>query len=66
MKWHTKPRTKKIHEILCAHLRETTNKNKYKRKYKDKPSNEIASLLRILTDKSRKMIVSMREVNRLQ
>ena len=46
-----------IVEILCAHLRETAqqdrdedkDKEKYAEKYKDEPSNEIQSLLEVLS-----------------
>ena len=38
-----------IAEILCAHLRETTQQTDYQEKYKDKPSNEIQSLLNTLS-----------------
>ncbi len=35
-------------DILCAHIRRTTSKNKYREKYKSKPSEEIQSLLTLL------------------
>ena len=44
-----KEHLKNITEILCAHLRETTQRKKYKEKHKIKPSNEIQSLLRLLS-----------------
>ena len=34
-----------ITNILCAHLRETTQHPEYRKQYKNKPSNEIQSLL---------------------
>ena len=41
---------KNIIEILSAHVRETTQKKEYQEKYKTKPSNEISSLLKLLSD----------------
>ena len=35
-------------DILCAHIRRTTSKSKYREKYKSKPSEEIQSLLTLL------------------
>ena len=35
-------------EILCAHLRETTQNKKYQEEYKERPSNEVQSLLDLL------------------
>ena len=43
-------RLKNIIEILSAHVRETTQKKKYQEKYRKKPSNEISSLLKLLSD----------------
>ena len=37
-----------ITNILCAHLRETTQHPEYRKQYKNKPSNEIQSLLDVL------------------
>ena len=34
--------------ILCAHIRQTTGKDEYQKKYKSKPSEEIQSLLTLL------------------
>lgn len=42
-------RTQNIVEILCAHLRETTQRKDYQQRNKDRPSNEISSLLILLT-----------------
>ena len=42
---------KNISEILCAHARSTTQKKDYRKKYSKKPSNEIQSLLNILSRK---------------
>ena len=39
-----------IVEILCAHLRETTQQKDYQENYEDKPSNEIQSLLKVLIE----------------
>ena len=39
----------KIAEILCTYLRETTQKKSYQKKYKDKPSNEIQYLVKVLS-----------------
>ncbi len=41
-------RHKSIAEILCAHLRETTQAEDYKRDHPREPSNEVASLLGVL------------------
>ena len=35
-------------DILCAHIRRTTSKSKYREKHKSKPSEEIQSLLTLL------------------
>ena len=35
-------------DILCAHIRRTTSKNKYREKHKSKPSEEVQSLLTLL------------------
>ena len=35
-------------DILCAHIRETTGKDKYQQEYKSKPSEEVQSLLTLL------------------
>ena len=35
-------------DILCAHIRRTTSKSKYREKYRSKPSEEIQSLLTLL------------------
>ena len=35
-------------DILCAHIRQTTSEDKYRKKYKSKPSEEIQSLLTLL------------------
>ena len=40
-----------ISEILCAHARSTTQKKDYQEEYSKKPSNEIQSLLNILSRK---------------
>ena len=42
-------RTESICNILCAHVRETTRQPAYQKTYKDQPSNEIQSLLDVLT-----------------
>ena len=42
-----------IFEILCAHVRSTTSQEEYQEKYKKKPSNEIQSVLEILTKKNK-------------
>ena len=44
-------RSKEILEILCAHIRSKTNEAKYQDKYKNGPSVEISSLLKLLTSK---------------
>ena len=43
-------RLKNIIEILSAHVRTTTQEEEYQKKYKKKPSNEISSLLKLLSD----------------
>ena len=35
-------------DILCAHIRRTTSKSKYREKHKSKPSEEVQSLLTLL------------------
>lgn len=37
-----------VHDILCAHIRWTTGKDKYRQVHKSKPSEEIQSLLKLL------------------
>ena len=37
-----------VHEVLCAHIRETTTQDEYLEKYKSEPSTEIHSLLTLL------------------
>ena len=44
-------------EILCAHLRKITQKEDYQEKYKDKPSNEIQSLAKVLRALNTKLSV---------
>lgn len=44
-------RSKEILEILCAHLRSQTSEIEYQEKYKTEPSEEISSLLELLTSK---------------
>ena len=48
--FNPKKRLKNIIEILSAHVRETTQKKEYQEKYKKKPSNEISSLLKLLSN----------------
>ena len=48
--FNSEKRLKNIIEILSAHVRETTQKDEYKKEYKTKPSNEISSLLKLLSD----------------
>ena len=35
-------------DILCAHIRQTTGKNKYQKKYRSKPSEEVQNLLALM------------------
>ena len=42
-----------IKEILGGHLRETTQQKDYQKEYKNKPSNEIQSLFKILNELNR-------------
>ena len=37
-----------IFDILCAHIRQTTSQDEYKKKFKSNPSEEIQSLLKLL------------------
>lgn len=37
-----------VHDILCAHIRQTTGEKEYQEKYKSKPSEEVQSLLNLL------------------
>ena len=55
----------RIVEILCAHLRETTQQKGYQEKYKDKPSNEIQSLANVLSELNKVLSVlnSQKEKN---
>ncbi len=41
-------RLQNIADILCAHLRETTQQKEYRETYEDTPSNEVQSLLNVL------------------
>ena len=43
-------RLKNIIEILSAHVRATTQEEEYQKKYKKKPSDEISSLLKLLSN----------------
>ena len=45
-----KKRLKNIIEILSAHVRATTQEEEYQKKYKKKPSDEISSLLKLLSN----------------
>ena len=42
-----------ICEILCAHIRTITNEKTYQEKYREKPSNEIQTVLNLLFQKDR-------------
>ena len=55
-------RLKNIIEILSAHVRETTQKKEYQEKYKKKPSNEISSLLKLLSDLNTNYLSENKEV----
>ena len=37
-----------VHDILCAHIRQTTGEKEYQEKHKSKPSEEVQSLLNLL------------------
>ena len=43
----------RIVKILCAHLRETTQQKDYQENHKNEPSNEIQSLLEVLSELNR-------------
>ena len=45
------PKARNISEILCAHVRNTTQKKDYQEEYSKKPSNEIQSLLDLFSKK---------------
>ena len=47
---NSEKRLKNIIEILSAHVRETTQKKEYRKEYEKKPSNEISSLLKLLSN----------------
>ena len=49
-------RLKNIIEILSSHVRETTQEKKYQEKYEKKPSNEISSLLKLLSNLNTKYL----------
>ena len=42
-----------ICEILCAHIRTITNEKQYQEKYREKPSNEMQTVLNLLFQKDR-------------
>ena len=44
----TKDLRQTVLDILCAHIRQTTGEDEYRKKYKPKPSEEIQSLLTLL------------------
>ncbi len=44
----TKEWRQTILDILCAHIRQTTGEDEYRKKYRSKPSEEIQSLLTLL------------------
>ena len=50
--FHLAPEDEKLRAsiagVLCAHIRETTGKKDYQEEYKEKPSTEMQSLLRLL------------------
>ena len=52
---------KNIIDILSAHVRETTQKKEYQEKYKTKPSNEISSLLKLLSDLNTNYLIKNKE-----
>ena len=47
---------KNIIEILSAHVRETTQKKEYRKEYEKQPSNEISSLLKLLSNLNTKYL----------
>lgn len=53
---------KTVCEILCAHIRTITSDTNYQEKYKDKPSNEIDSIIYLLFHK-REFNVSKEEIH---
>jgi hypothetical protein len=53
---------KTVCEILCAHIRTITSDTNYQEKYKDKPSNEIDSIIYLLFHK-REFNVSEEEIH---
>ena len=51
---------KNIHEILCAHLRQTTRDGKYQKHYATCPSEECQSLLDVLFRNSENLFMEMK------
>ncbi|MGI9229331.1 MAG: pentapeptide repeat-containing protein [Gammaproteobacteria bacterium] len=54
-------RTQNIVEILCAHLRAKTQEPEYQKDFEGQPSNEIASLLLLLTGEKSKALKAKAE-----
>ena len=47
-------------DILCAHIRQTTDESEYRAKYKSKPSEEVQSLLTLIVSKSQDVFKGLR------
>ena len=54
-------RLKNIIEILSAHVRTTTQEDEYRTEYKTKPSNEISSLIKLLSDLNKEYLSENKE-----
>ena len=54
-------RSKEVLEILCAHLRSKTKEDDYIKNHKVRPSEEISSLLKLLTSKESKLRMAYEE-----
>ena len=48
-----------VFDILCAHIRQTTGEDEYRKKYPSKPSEEIQSLLTLLFVQEHKVLTGL-------
>lgn len=56
----TKDLGQTVLDILCAHIRQTTGEDEYRKKYKSKPSEEIQSLLTLLFVQEHEVFTGLR------
>ena len=56
----TKDIRRTVFDILCAHIRQTTGEEEYRKKYPSKPSEEIQSLLTLLFVQKREIFKGLR------